>query len=87
MSLETIVNAVATERAYQNLKWGEAFDNKNTVNDWVAYINIYAAKATDMAATKPVQRSAMLKVAALAVAALEAFDRNEGFPPRHYDKS
>lgn len=27
----------------------------------------------------------MLKVAALAVAACEAFDRNGGFAPRHYE--
>jgi hypothetical protein len=77
---------IIDERTYQEGKWGVAFDDKNTVNDWGAYIGIYLAKATDMKATAAQQRAAMLKVASLAIAALQTFDRNGGFPPRHYDK-
>jgi hypothetical protein len=39
-----------------------------------------------MRISKEEQRNNMLKVAALAVAALETFDRNDGFAPRHYDE-
>jgi len=76
---------IKAERDYQDGKWGHGFDDKNTVNDWMTYINIYGSKATTMGATKEEQRKQMLKVAAIAVAACEAFDRNNGFAPRHYD--
>jgi hypothetical protein len=76
---------IIDERTYQDGKWGTAFDDKNTINDWAAYIGIYLATATTMHAPKAKQREGLLKVASLAVAALQAFDRNGGFPPRHYD--
>ena len=87
-----IFEEIKKEREYQDSKWGSEFDDKNTINDWVAYINIYLGKAIiiDRATFKPdkkQQRTNILKVATLATAALEAFDRNDGFPPRHYDKS
>lgn len=85
MSLQTILSEITSERVYQDNKWGLDFDNKNTINDWGSYIGIYTARGTSMGADKPTQRSALLKVATLAVAALEAFDRNGGFPARHYD--
>lgn len=31
------------------------------------------------------QRNGMLKAATLLVGAVQSFDRNQGFPPRHYD--
>ena len=82
---DNIYDEIQAERAYQDNKWGTTFDDQNTVNDWMAYINIYGAKATDMKATPETQRLNMMKVAALAVAACQAFDRNDGFAPRHYD--
>lgn len=81
-----ILDEITTERAYQDQKWGTAFDDANTVNDWGAYIGIYLARATTMNASADEQRKGMLQVATLAVAALEAFDRNGKFAPRHYDK-
>jgi hypothetical protein len=85
MLRKEIFGEIEKERAYQEEKWGTKFDDKNTVNDWGTYINIYLAKATDMGASKAQQRTGMAKVAALAVAALESFDRNKGFALRHYD--
>lgn len=83
---ERIFNQIAKERAYQEGKWGSKFDDKNTLNDWLAYIAGYGARASNIDVDKIVQRAAMVKVAALAVAALETFDRNGGFAPRHYDQ-
>lgn len=82
----SIFAQINTERAYQDKKWGTVFDDKNTINDWGTYIGIYLARATKMGTERTGQREAMVKVATLAVAALETFDRNNGFAPRHYDK-
>ena len=81
---ETILRDVVTERQHQVAKWGIEFDDKNTINDWVSYITSYAGQAAfeDNAA---VRRHKLIQVAALAVAAVEAFDRNLSFPNRHYD--
>lgn len=84
--MEKILNDIRIEQEYSDKKWGTEFDDKNTVNDWCSYINIYLANATTMKATKEEQRKAMVKVANLAVSALRAFDRNNGFALRHYDK-
>lgn len=82
---QNIINEIKAERDYQDKKWGYEFDDKNTLNDWATYINIYLAKATAMGIQKEEQRKMLVKVATLAVAALETFDRNGGFPNRHYD--
>lgn len=81
----SIIDEIIAERVYQDGKWGTAFDDKNTINDWGTYVNIYLAKATDMAASDEDQRKYLVKVATLAVAAIQTFDRNGQFPGRHYD--
>ncbi len=83
----SIFEEINKEREYQDQKWGVEFDDQNTLNDWATYINIYLSKAADMSNkdNPKIQRLHLLKVAALAVAALETFDRNEGYAPRHYD--
>ena len=82
---DSIFDDIEVEREYQNEKWGNAFDDANTVNDWVAYITRYASNAS-FANSIEDQKIALLKVASLAVAAIEACERNNKFPPRHYDK-
>lgn len=84
--LGPILEQIRCERDYQDGKWGKEFDDKNTINDWAAYINIYLSHSTVMGATPLEQRNALLKVAALAVAALETDSRNEGLAKRHYDE-
>lgn len=80
-----LVAEIEREREYQKNKgFDGTFDDKNTCNDWVTYITQYASGA----AFVPVgleQRTKLFKALTIAVAALEAFDRNGGFPPRHYD--
>lgn len=76
---------ILAERKYQDEMWGTRFDDNNTINDWVTHIVKYCGRATVFEADPENQREAMIKVAALAVAALETFDRNGRFAPRHYE--
>lgn len=82
-SRESIFVAISAERDYQDSKWGSAFDDKNTPNDWVAYIASYLGRAVTIPWNANIFREGLLKVAALCVAALE---RGDEFAPRHYDK-
>lgn len=82
---QEILNEIDGEREYQDRKFGHGFDDKNTVNDWTAYIARYSSNAA-FASTPHDQYVAFLKVAALATAALEAYRRNGSFPRRHYDR-
>ncbi|MHA2063141.1 MAG: hypothetical protein ACXABY_02050 [Candidatus Thorarchaeota archaeon] len=85
--MEKILEDIRKEREYQVEKWGNDFDDKNTANDWVTYITMYASAGARMDASPEEFRTAMVKVATLAVAALEAIDRNDGkTAPRHYDE-
>lgn len=83
---EVAIQDVRAERRHQDQKWGHTFDDKNTPNDWVAYITQYAGQAAQLKFDPTGFRSQMIKVAALAVAAVEACDRAGGnMPKRHYD--
>ena len=82
---EKIYNEIITEREYQDNKWGTAFDDKNTANDWVAYLVCYLGKAVTLPWDRAIFRQMVLKVAALCFATLETLERNDGLPPRHYD--
>jgi hypothetical protein len=69
---------IQAERAHQEQKWGNAFDDKNTPFNWAAYIGQYATRNLigDPDLVSPAKfRADMVKVAALAVAAIEAHDR------------
>lgn len=83
---ELIIDAIEAEREYQDSRWGTSFDDKNTANDWVAYITCYLGKAVTLPWNQEQFRKALIKVAALSVAALESLERNDGVPPRHYDQ-
>jgi len=82
-----ILDQIVAERERQDGLWGDSFDDRNTLNDWCAYLMIYAARAAGMENVGKVaeQRLALLKVASLAVAAIETLDRNGKFAARHYD--
>lgn len=76
-----ILDSIGAEREYQNEKWGNSFDSKNTPNDWVAYISKYLGQSVTMPFDDGRFREQILKVASLAVAALE----QDSYAPRHYD--
>lgn len=65
---------IVKERDYQDQKWGgSGFDDQHSQTDWFGWINEYASGVNRGA--KYDFRTRMVKVAALAVAALEAWER------------
>jgi hypothetical protein len=78
-----ILNEIIAERLRQvDLKHGGGtveFDKTNTQNDWVAYIAAYAGRASDKVARNDREgcdfRENMIKVAALAISAIKAYDQ------------
>lgn len=85
-----VLAAIDQERDYQVNKWGTAFDdNQNTPNDFVSYISHYSTKwfnggfAPYDAETVAKFKQSMIKVAAIAAAAVESLERqvyNNGKP-------
>ncbi len=74
----SVMEEVSAERAAQDAKWGEAFDDLNSPYNWAAYICHYTTRhliGDPRAASAASFRVDMVKVAALAVAAIEAIDR------------
>lgn len=80
-----ILDEVFEERKYQCDTYGAEFDDKNTANDWVTYITRYAANAGSDTFDREEYEKALIKVAALAVAAIESSRRETGPAKRHYD--
>lgn len=83
--LQKILGEIEAERRYQEKRWNLDFDDKNDLDNWVCNIVGYCVRAACIQASPSKQRRDLLKVAAIAVAACEAFDRNGNFPPRHYE--
>lgn len=80
MDRSQVYDLIDIERAYQS-KWPKEFDDANTPNDWVCYIVKYLGKSVTLPWDRTAFRTAIVKVAALAVAILE----REEYAPRHYD--
>ena len=77
---QQILGEVEAERSVQDAKWGTAFDDKNTPYNWSAYIGQYSTRHLIGDPTKVSEaefRADMVKVAALAVAAIESIDRRK----------
>lgn len=75
MTRNEIYTNITNERAYQDIKWG-ATDNQNTEFNWAAYIGAYTNRSLiGNPGNSPQRREDfkrdMIKVAALAVAAIE----------------
>ncbi len=85
--LEPEFAAIIEERVYSMGQWdSEDFDDKNTLNDWVTYICMYATESAKMGRRDdPAEIYAkLIKVANLALSAAERV-RNDRVSPRHYD--
>ena len=86
---EGIVEQIRNERKYQEGCWGHETDDKNTINDWVVFINRYTAKAAPQRCDGDDHElgfhTNLVKAGAIIFAALEAQERNGVMPPRHYD--
>ena len=80
----TIIQEIEIERQRQKgLAMGgdtDEFDKGNSKNDWIAYINAYSGRAAEKVFKNEREnqsfRENMIKVAALAVAAIEASDKD-----------
>ena len=74
-ALDDILN----ERQVQVEKGMNDFDKSNTKNDWVAYIVAYAGRAANKVLRNEREnqtfRDNMVKTGALALAAIESFDK------------
>jgi hypothetical protein len=86
VDLSSILELIDSENCYACDKFGHDFDDHNTLNDWVTYINIYLSDASRMNATPEQVKAGLVKAANLCVSALAALERNGKFPDRHYDK-
>lgn len=84
MSREAIYGEIATEREAQDARYGgEGHDDQHTFNDWIVLCCRYASKAAAYPACSEGRtvedskrfRANMIRVAALAVAAVEYVDR------------
>lgn len=85
MNRDEIFTAITAERNYQDTKWGTSFDDKNTPNDWVSFFPQLLTKASTLKLSRKEFESAMVKIAALAVAAIESVERTGELVKRHYD--
>ena len=79
---EIMVEIDEERERQQELKHGgdtDEFDKNNSKNDWVAYISAYSGRAAEKVFRNDRQkeefRDNMVKVAALAVAAIQAHDK------------
>lgn len=82
--IQKILEDIGLEVTRAKQQWGEDFDRKNTLNDWVTYAGMYATRAAEMGRTPEEQEKYLRKAAGLLINAIDML-RREGFSPRHYD--
>jgi hypothetical protein len=80
----TIYEEIEKEREHAKTRYSVSWDSRNTINDWTAYIVSYLGKAVVYPFNGARWRETMIKIAGLAVSAIEAYDTT-GLHPRHYD--
>jgi len=80
------IKAVRAESNHSAKKWGEEFDEQNTLNDWAAYANVYVGRALDMdnINNRNAQYRALIKAANLLLTAATRV-RRRALKARHYD--
>lgn len=83
-SIGEVADEVVSEVIRARAMWGTEFDEKNTLNDWVAFVNIYLANASKMGATSDEVKKGLRKAAGLVLSALYMAE-NDILAPRHYD--
>lgn len=85
----TVLEAIQAERARQDAQWGgPAHDDAHSLFDWIDFIVAQAEKFGRQTVargeaywTTPDARQRLVKIAALAVAALESLERKDGAVP------
>jgi hypothetical protein len=82
--LNAVLYDVEREVARAKATWGEEFDRRNTLNDWVTYAISFAADATKSDMSTKDQEVNLRKAAGLLVSAITML-RTTGFAPRHFE--
>lgn len=83
-TLEEIAELTVEEVKRAREMWGIAFDEKNTLNDWITYVNIYLSKAASMGIPAEEVKKNVRKAAGLVLSALYHAE-NDILAQRHYD--
>jgi hypothetical protein len=83
-TLEAVSELVLKEVLRARKQWGTSFDEKNTLNDWCAYVNIYLGNAAKIGGTLEEVKTNLRKAAGLVLSALY-WAENDALAPRHYD--
>jgi hypothetical protein len=74
---KTIYEQIQMERIAQDFQWGgPEHDDNHSAWDWIAYLTKHVGRAVMWPFNSLIFRTQMVKVAALAVAAIEWLDRN-----------
>jgi hypothetical protein len=68
---KTLVAEIEAERAKQDKKWGPAHDDSHVQSDWIEIIRMHNESYFDGGH----YRRHLIKIAALAIAAIESHDR------------
>lgn len=84
VTYEELSNSVLAEVQRAKEMWPGDFDDKNTLNDWATFINIYFGRAAAMGTSKEDVVKNIRKAAGLALNALY-YAENGLLAPRHYD--
>ena len=82
--LHTLIEQIELEMDRANNMWGKDFDDKNTLNDWIAFINYYLSKAVAMGISKEDREKYMRKACGLAINTFIRV-RTNSLAPRHYE--
>ena len=80
--------SLVDEASYSAGKWSKEFDDKNTLNDWLAYIVMYASDAAKMGVSADESYKKLIKAANLCMLAatkVRGDTPHGGLSPRHYD--
>lgn len=80
------IKALREESNHSAKKWGEDFDEQNTLNDWTAYAQVYVGRAVDMGNinNRSTQYKALIKAANILLTAATRV-RRRALRARHYD--
>jgi hypothetical protein len=84
LAVQAVLTEVGLEAERGKKTWGQEFDRRNTLNDWVVYAMSFATDAARMETTMKAQDRDLRKAAGILISALVML-KTEGFAPRHYE--
>jgi hypothetical protein len=76
---DDFVEALRNERMHQATSWGDRHDDKHSPNDWVAILARFVGKFGDAIENGHDPREELVEIAAVAMAAYEAYCRGEEY--------